>query len=183
MRGHLLEAIGAARGGSTPARRTAEIENHCDLLAGDGIRYHEALPALRPKRKGRPKRRPGHKLAIRLRDFKAETLRSVILILGSRRVLLGFRLFFRTVFRCAAAEWTRWPLPAADGSGDPDRDAAHGKPASPGLRPAGPRRSPRCPPEQLRKCLTFVRQNRPRINKCGQRFRGLNPTSYLRTGE
>ena len=75
MRDHLLEAIGAAKGGSPPARRTAEIENHYDLLAGDGIRHHEALPALRSKRKGRPRRRPGHNLAIRLRDFKAETLR------------------------------------------------------------------------------------------------------------
>lgn len=71
----LLEAIGAARRGRPSGGRVAELEDHCDLLVGDGIRHHEALPALRSKRKGRPKRRPGHNLAIRLRDHKAETLR------------------------------------------------------------------------------------------------------------
>ena len=44
-------------------------------LSATASEHHEALPALRSKRKGRPKRRPGHNLAIRLRDHKAETLR------------------------------------------------------------------------------------------------------------
>ena len=72
---YLLEAISAARRGRPSGGRVAELEDHYDLLVGDGIRHHEALPALRSKRKGRPKRRPGHNLAIRLRDHKAETLR------------------------------------------------------------------------------------------------------------
>ena len=72
---HVLEAIGAARGGRPSGGRIAEFEDHYDLLVGDGIRHHEALPALRSKRKGRPKRQPGHNPPICLRDHKAETLR------------------------------------------------------------------------------------------------------------
>ena len=72
---HLLEAIGTAKDGRPTDGRIAELEDHYDLLVGDGIRHHEALPALRSKRKGRPKRRPVHNLAIRLHDHRAETLR------------------------------------------------------------------------------------------------------------
>ena len=80
MRDHLNEALAAARA----ARKTGvwlteqqitSLEQHYDLLVGDGIAHHEALPPLRAARKGRPKRRPGHNLAIRLRDFRDATLR------------------------------------------------------------------------------------------------------------
>ena len=77
---HLVSAIAAAdkarRRGTWPAEQEiADFEEHYGLLVGDGIDHHESLPPLRSKRKGRPKRRKGHNLAIRLRDFQDETLR------------------------------------------------------------------------------------------------------------
>ena len=75
LRDHLLEAIMAARGGRPTEGRTAELEDHHDFLTDDGIEHHKALPALHSKRKGRPKRRQGRNLAIRLRDHRSETLR------------------------------------------------------------------------------------------------------------
>ena len=80
MRDHLRSTLAIARDArrrrAPPADElVAAAERHCDLLVGDGIAHREALPPLSSKRKGRPKRRPGHNLAIRLRDFKAGTLR------------------------------------------------------------------------------------------------------------
>ena len=49
----------------------------------EAIAYHEALPALSSsqtgkKRRGRPKRRTGHNLALRLQNFKTEVLRFLV---------------------------------------------------------------------------------------------------------
>ena len=172
MRDCLQEAIGAAKGGSPPDRRTAEIENHYDLLAGDGIRHHEALPALRSKRKGRPRRRPGYSPAVRLRDYRAETLRFLRdpavpptnnTAERGPAVRQGQAENLRRVPDRGRGQGLRGPAEpgrdrpqaglghhhgAADGPGDPDRDAAHRRTSSPGLRPGGARRRPpNCPPE------------------------------------
>ena len=77
---HLVSAIAAAdkarrRGTWLTEQEIADFEEHYRLLVGDGIDHHESLPPLSSKRKGRPKRRKGHNLAIRLRDFQDETLR------------------------------------------------------------------------------------------------------------
>ncbi len=43
---------------------------------GQGITFHEAQPALKTAvTRGRKKRRPGHNLLIRLRDYKDDVLR------------------------------------------------------------------------------------------------------------
>ena len=80
MRDHLLEMIGAVqdmrqKGGKLTDRQIADLEEHYDILVGDGIDQHGALAPLCPKRKGRPRRRTGHNLAIRLCDYRTETLR------------------------------------------------------------------------------------------------------------
>ena len=48
-----------------------------DAIVAQGIAFHEQQPALdrRPGARGKPPKRPGHNLVIRLRDFKTETLR------------------------------------------------------------------------------------------------------------
>ena len=51
------------------------FERFYDGIIEKGLEYHESLPPLPQKKKGKRKRRTGHNLLIRLRDFKAETLR------------------------------------------------------------------------------------------------------------
>ena len=78
-------ADGEPRGGDRDrGRRTLPpdlvgwFEQRYDRLVAEALEYHEGLEPLRPAgkdRKGRPKRRPGHNLALRFRDFKTETLR------------------------------------------------------------------------------------------------------------
>ena len=54
------------------------IRDLYDCLVDIGLRFHRALPPLaKIKRGGRKKRRPGHNLLRRLRDFKADVLRFV----------------------------------------------------------------------------------------------------------
>ena len=58
------------------AARIAWFERQYDYWAAAALEYHEGLePLPRPGPKGRKKRRPGHNLALRLRDYKTETLR------------------------------------------------------------------------------------------------------------
>ena len=71
----LAEAIKAAKDGTPPDHRIAELEESYDALVAEGIRDHELRTPLPSKRKGRRKRRLGHNLAIRLCDFRRETLR------------------------------------------------------------------------------------------------------------
>ena len=75
MRDLLYGAMSAAHDGRLTERRAAVIEEHHDALVGDGIAHHGALPPLPSKRKSNPKRRTGHNLVIRLRDFRTEILR------------------------------------------------------------------------------------------------------------
>ncbi len=46
-----------------------------DKLITKGLTYHERLSPYKPKEKGRPARRKGHNLLIRLRDYKEDILR------------------------------------------------------------------------------------------------------------
>ena len=59
-----------------PPGLVAWCEQRYDRVVAEALEYHEGLEPLRPAgTKGRKKRRPGHNLALRLRDFKSETLR------------------------------------------------------------------------------------------------------------
>jgi len=62
---------------SLSPRHIALIERCYDAIVAKGIAAHEALPPLiaPAKRRGRPKRRVGHNLLLRLRDFKPDVLR------------------------------------------------------------------------------------------------------------
>ena len=71
----LAEAIKAAKDGTPPDHRIAELKESYDALVAEGIRHHESRTTLPSKRRGRRKRRLGHNLAIRLCDFRRETLR------------------------------------------------------------------------------------------------------------
>ena len=58
------------------------INRRYDAIVAEGMAYHEALPALDPpvpsggkKKRGRKKHRVGHNLAMRLTNFKGDTLR------------------------------------------------------------------------------------------------------------
>jgi transposase len=57
-------------------RRTLRLY---DVIVTRGLVFHEQQPPLlkRPRTRGRPARRPGHNLLIRLRDFKDDLLRFV----------------------------------------------------------------------------------------------------------
>ena len=59
-----------------PSGLAAWFEQRYDRLVAEALEYHEGLEPLWPAgTKVRKKRRPGHNLALRLRDFKTETLR------------------------------------------------------------------------------------------------------------
>lgn len=51
------------------------ISRTYDGIVRRGLIYHEALGPLAPKNRGKQKRRPGHNLLIRFRNFKADVLR------------------------------------------------------------------------------------------------------------
>ena len=68
--------IARAEGFVLPPGLVAWFERRYDRVVAEALEYHEGLEPLRPAgTKGRKKRRPGHNLALRLRDFKTETLR------------------------------------------------------------------------------------------------------------
>lgn len=54
------------------SEKQQDISNQYDQIIKSGLEYHEGLE---PLKAGSRKKRPGHNLLIRLRDFKAETLR------------------------------------------------------------------------------------------------------------
>ena len=63
------------RGIELPRSLLERIERRYDRLVREAVAYHEALPALARGRRGRPKRRPGHNLALRLQKRRAAVLR------------------------------------------------------------------------------------------------------------
>ncbi len=70
--------IARERGIGLPRSLRERIGRRYDQLVGDALAYHEVLPPLRPAkpgRRGRKKRRPGHNLALRLRDRRESVWR------------------------------------------------------------------------------------------------------------
>ena len=63
------------RGIALPRSLLERIERRYDRLVREALAYHEALPPLARGRRGRPKRRPGHNLALRLQKRRASVLR------------------------------------------------------------------------------------------------------------
>lgn len=59
------------------ARLRQRVNALYDVIVSQAIAFHEQQPPLtrKPGARGRPPRRPGHNLAIRLRDFKDDVLR------------------------------------------------------------------------------------------------------------
>ena len=54
------------------------LDNLYDKIITQGLLYHELLPLLPKKGRGRAKRRTGHNLLLRLRDYKEDVLRFLI---------------------------------------------------------------------------------------------------------
>jgi transposase len=71
----LRGACHQANQGAVPAARVARIERLYDSIVLRGISFHEAQTSLTRGLRGRQKRRTGHNLAIRLRDYKDDALR------------------------------------------------------------------------------------------------------------
>lgn len=71
----LRSACHQANQGAVPAARVARIERLYDSIALQGVSFHEAQTPLTRGLRGRQKRRPGHNLVIRLRDYKDDALR------------------------------------------------------------------------------------------------------------
>ena len=67
--------MAAADDGRLTKERITDIKTRHDMIVGDGLAYHRALPPLPSKRKRRPKLRPGRTLVNCRRDFKTEILR------------------------------------------------------------------------------------------------------------
>jgi len=72
---HVSKTDAAKRSGATQRRLLRMYDN----IVAEGLAFHEAQPALDTKAtRGRKKRRVGHNLVIRLRDFKDDALRSLL---------------------------------------------------------------------------------------------------------
>lgn len=61
--------------GSVSVARAARLERLYECIVNKGIAFHEAQTPLKRGLRGRQKRRHGHNLAIRLRDYKDDALR------------------------------------------------------------------------------------------------------------
>ena len=81
MQRHLLRArrvarIARERGHAVPGRLLARIARGYDRLLVEALAFHESQPPLpSPGRRGTPRRRKGHNLALRLHERRDETLR------------------------------------------------------------------------------------------------------------
>jgi transposase len=64
-----------ANRGGVSAARVVRIASLYDSIVKQGLSFHEKQPPLTRGLRGRQKRRPGHNLAIRLRDYKDDALR------------------------------------------------------------------------------------------------------------
>ncbi len=69
--------IAREQGKALPRSLLERIERRYDQLVREALAQHQALPALPSGRRGRKKRRPGHNLALRLRDRRESVLRFV----------------------------------------------------------------------------------------------------------
>jgi transposase len=61
--------------GPVSAARVRRLERVYDRIVKQGLSFHEAQTPLKRGLRGRQKRRPGHNLVIRLRDYKEDALR------------------------------------------------------------------------------------------------------------
>jgi len=69
--------IAREQGKALPRSLLERIERRYEQLVREALVQHQALPALPSGRRGRKKRRPGHNLALRLRDRQESVLRFV----------------------------------------------------------------------------------------------------------
>jgi transposase len=73
--------LARARGEPLPPRLVKRFQRHYDAIVAEGLAFHEALPPLPPKRvgggkpRGRPRRRTGHNLLLRLQTRREDVLR------------------------------------------------------------------------------------------------------------
>jgi transposase len=68
--------LARARDAPVPSRLRALIERRYDAIVADGLAFHDAQPALaKPRARGRPPRRVGHNLLLRLTTRKPDVLR------------------------------------------------------------------------------------------------------------
>ena len=81
-RANRVVGIVRERGQVLPRSLLERIQRRYDQLVREALAQHEALPALPSGRRGRKKRRPGHNLALRLRDRRE----SVLCFLSDARV-------------------------------------------------------------------------------------------------
>ena len=77
LRGAVHEINAAGRAGEPfPSDLAERVGKERDIVVAEGVAYHDALPPPdSPGRKGRRRRRKGHNLAIRMRDFREPMLR------------------------------------------------------------------------------------------------------------
>ena len=76
LRGRRVARSARERDIAVPARLRARIARGYDRLLVEAMQFHESLPPLRsPGRCGKPKRRKGHNLALRLHDRRDAALR------------------------------------------------------------------------------------------------------------
>ncbi len=76
LRGRRVARSARERDIAVPARLRARIARGYDRLLVEAMHFHESLPPLRsPGRCGKPKRRKGHNLALRLHDRRDAALR------------------------------------------------------------------------------------------------------------
>ena len=69
--------IAREQGQALPRSLLERIERRYEQLVREALAQRQALPALPSGRRGRKKRRPGHNLALRLRDRRESVLRFV----------------------------------------------------------------------------------------------------------
>ncbi|MBK1649854.1 IS66 family transposase [Rhabdochromatium marinum] len=73
--------LARARGDPVPPRLVERFQRRYDAIVAEGLDFHEALPPLPPKRgstdkpRGRPRRRTGHNLLLRLQTRREDVLR------------------------------------------------------------------------------------------------------------
>ena len=73
--------LARARGVPLPPKLVERVQRHYDAIVAEGLAFHEARPPLPPqrggagKRRGRPRRRTGHNLLLRLQTRREDVLR------------------------------------------------------------------------------------------------------------
>lgn len=79
LRGRRVARCARERDIAVPARLLARIARGYDRLLVEAMKFHESLPPLRsPGRCGKPKRRKGHNLALRLHERRDAALRFLV---------------------------------------------------------------------------------------------------------